>query len=390
MTRHVLLAACFLMVAETAPLPAAGREQAGSDALPAGAARIVVYSDPGGKPVRLDGRIVAGSTPAELDVAPGQHTLQVNAEGYQPLDHTLKVAAGQTVELKFILLETPPQPPDPAELRAQAEKLATGGTTLEMEDEAVVRERDSCLECHPRIPRIQAEGVHRGVSCERCHDAPGVHVADGRVIGAMPVISGQGVPVLCLTCHDQDRKGDPGITVRRIDPAAHLREKEVRPRTACDQCHQVHAPMMWVHQARDMVGLPPLVKTVPLLEEGIADKARSRFNSLAQTFLIFPLASGLIGITAFRDDPNYPSQEVFLSGLALVAGSYLAGKMVYHRKLQEVRAINEEREILNRQAKDFGLRLARARAEYDRRLAAWQDASEGRGQVEIIADSAAP
>lgn len=385
----VLLVAWCVMLGQSLPVLAQEEIPAAPAGPEPGRARLVVDSDPTGLVVVLDGRLDGPITPAILDVPPGQHRLLLDAAGYQPLSHTVQLVEGQVLELKFLMISTPPEPPDPAELRAMAEELMAGSRVDPVQDVVLQKERALCLDCHPLIPGIQEKGVHAAVSCAGCHDDPSTHVQGGKVVGRMTVVDGDGIPVLCMTCHDEKAKARPGLTIRRIDPAKHLRDKNVSPRASCARCHHVHSPMTWVHEARDMVGLPPLVATVPLLDEKLALDARERFNSLGQTFLIFPLASGLIGVTAFKDDPDYPANQVFLSGLVLVAGSFLLGKMAFNRKMQEIRAVNAERTEINNRAKEYKLKLDRARANYNRQVAEWQRASDGRGRVQVVSDSAA-
>ncbi len=354
-------------------------------------ARVVVTSDPTGRSVTLDGRELEPITPVALDLLPGRYSLVVNAEGYQPLSHELVVRAGQQLELGFILLRTPPEPPTPAELRSPDSPDGTGGPdgwpAGAVEDEAVgqavMRINDSCLECHPSIPGIHSRGIHKTISCEECHSPYSDHVNDGKMIAAMQVVRGKDIQVMCLTCHDSSNRQVSQSHIRKVAFNEHLRKLNVRRDHGCDQCHHVHAPMKWMHEAREMVGLPEVMASEPLLNEATAMETPAKYNSYLQTFLVFPLAPGVIGATIFPDTNEFPSSELLYSGLVLVAGSYVLGKVFYARDLAEIKAINTVRTAANLRAQEYNRRVETAMNEHNRAVVLWVEESEGRGRVVV-------
>lgn len=114
---------------------------------------------------------------------------------------------------------------------------------------------DSCLACHPHIKKMHLTGVHRTVSCEFCHGPAADHVADGKKTGTLPVKQGAEIARLCLRCHNQIIRARPKESIRMVSMPDHLTEKRVRPDHTCAQCHNVHAPLMWINMSREMMGL---------------------------------------------------------------------------------------------------------------------------------------
>ena len=129
-----------------------------------------------------------------------------------------------------------------------------------VEDEAnrVVRNmnNESCFDCHPRIKKIHLAGVHKDVLCEVCHGAHGDHVEGETVIGAMPVVRDQEIRPMCLRCHTKIVQALPPETIKLVALPEHMEKRKVRTDHVCNQCHHVHAPLKWVHEAREMMGLP--------------------------------------------------------------------------------------------------------------------------------------
>ncbi|MEA2115947.1 MAG: hypothetical protein U9P36_11285 [Thermodesulfobacteriota bacterium] len=112
----------------------------------------------------------------------------------------------------------------------------------------------SCLVCHPYIRQMHLEGVHNTVSCEFCHGPMADHVKDGKVIADLPKKQGEEIKNLCLRCHNQIIRARPKESIKMISMPQHLEEKHVRIDHNCNQCHNVHAPLMWVNQAKAIVG----------------------------------------------------------------------------------------------------------------------------------------
>ncbi|WP_163340446.1 hypothetical protein [Desulfopila sp. IMCC35008] len=114
---------------------------------------------------------------------------------------------------------------------------------------------DSCFQCHKPVRTIHKSGVHKTVSCEVCHGPYGNHIADGKKIGTMPVKRDQEISQLCLRCHNKVIQARPRKSIRMVGLPEHLEQKQVRMTHTCNQCHMVHDPLMWINQAREMMGL---------------------------------------------------------------------------------------------------------------------------------------
>lgn len=112
----------------------------------------------------------------------------------------------------------------------------------------------SCLACHPYIRQMHLAGVHHTVSCEFCHGPVADHVKDGKVTKKLPKKQGKEIKRLCLRCHNQIIRARPKESIKMISMPRHLEEKHVRIDHNCNQCHNVHAPLMWVNEAKAMVG----------------------------------------------------------------------------------------------------------------------------------------
>lgn len=112
----------------------------------------------------------------------------------------------------------------------------------------------SCLVCHPHIREMHLEGVHKTVSCEFCHGPVADHVKDGKVIAKLPKKEGKEIKKLCLRCHNQIIRARPKESIKMISMPQHLEQKHVRTDHNCNQCHNGHAPLMWVKEARAIVG----------------------------------------------------------------------------------------------------------------------------------------
>jgi hypothetical protein len=115
---------------------------------------------------------------------------------------------------------------------------------------------ESCFDCHPLIRKLHVNGTHKDISCEVCHGAFGDHVKDDAVYAAMPVVRGQEIRPMCLRCHTKVVQAMPPKDLKLVALPTHLEEKKVRTIHVCNQCHHVHAPLKWVHEAREMMGLP--------------------------------------------------------------------------------------------------------------------------------------
>ena len=115
---------------------------------------------------------------------------------------------------------------------------------------------DSCFQCHRPIRTIHREGVHQSVSCEVCHGSYGYHIdAEGKKFGTLPVRRGDEITQLCLRCHNKVIQARPREKIKMIGMPEHLEEKKVMLTHNCSQCHMVHDPLMWIRQAREMMGV---------------------------------------------------------------------------------------------------------------------------------------
>ncbi len=131
------------------------------------------------------------------------------------------------------------------------------GTAIQDEMNRPIRNgtNASCLVCHPYIREMHMEGVHKTVSCEFCHGPVADHVKDGKVIARLPKKQGKEIKRLCLRCHNQIIRARPKESIKMISMPQHLEQKHVRVDHNCNQCHNVHAPLMWVKEARAIVGV---------------------------------------------------------------------------------------------------------------------------------------
>jgi len=114
---------------------------------------------------------------------------------------------------------------------------------------------DSCLSCHPYIKEMHLAGIHKTVSCEFCHGPFADHIENGKKTAALPVKKKEEINALCLRCHNKIIRARPEESIKMIAMPKHLEEKRVRLDHNCDQCHNVHAPLMYVSQAKEIMGV---------------------------------------------------------------------------------------------------------------------------------------
>jgi hypothetical protein len=121
---------------------------------------------------------------------------------------------------------------------------------------------------------------------------------------------------------------------------------------------------------------------IPHRNEAEALAVRQKFNALTETFLVFPMAQGLIGKLAFEEDSTFPADELFYSGIALVTLSSLAGKYFFNKKLDDVNRANQEAEASNATATIRNKEVDRALSNWhEEAVLEWQETTRGRGQV---------
>jgi hypothetical protein len=131
-----------------------------------------------------------------------------------------------------------------------------GAVTEEAHRQARILTNESCFDCHPYIKKIHVDGVHKTVLCEVCHGAYADHVKDDVVYATMPTVRGEDIKPLCVRCHNKIVQAMPPESIKLVAFPEHLEQKKVRTHHICNQCHHVHAPLKWVHEAREMMGLP--------------------------------------------------------------------------------------------------------------------------------------
>lgn len=114
---------------------------------------------------------------------------------------------------------------------------------------------ESCFQCHKPIRKIHKAGVHKTVSCEICHGPYGNHIKDGKKIGTLPVKRDLEINQLCLRCHNKIIQARPRESIKMVGMPEHLQQMKVRIDHTCNQCHMVHDPLLWVKQAKEMMGV---------------------------------------------------------------------------------------------------------------------------------------
>lgn len=130
----------------------------------------------------------------------------------------------------------------------------------DIEDQKLVPVRlgtnDSCFQCHRPVRTIHKAGVHQTVSCEVCHGPYGNHIGENdQKIGTLPVKRGDEITQLCLRCHNKVIQARPREFIKMVGMPEHLEEMKVRMTHNCSQCHMVHDPLLWIKQAREMMGM---------------------------------------------------------------------------------------------------------------------------------------
>jgi len=115
---------------------------------------------------------------------------------------------------------------------------------------------EACFECHPLIRKLHVAGVHKDMLCEVCHGSNADHVRNEKWYAVMPTARDQEIRLQCLGCHNEVVQALPPEAMKMVALPKHLEDRKVRTHHVCNQCHHVHAPLKWVHEAREMMGLP--------------------------------------------------------------------------------------------------------------------------------------
>ena len=114
---------------------------------------------------------------------------------------------------------------------------------------------DSCLRCHPHERELHLKGKHSTISCEFCHGVYADHIKDGKYAGKLPIKRNKEITILCLRCHNKAIQARPHKVIKTVEMPKHLKDKGVRTDHTCNQCHYVHAPLLYINQAKMMLGL---------------------------------------------------------------------------------------------------------------------------------------
>jgi hypothetical protein len=96
---------------------------------------LVISTEPEGAGIVLDGETTGKTTPATIDVGPGDHEVVLNLDGYEPLSKQVTVKKDEKAELKVNFDEEgipAAPPPDPDQL---ADPFAEGGEDEEIEED---------------------------------------------------------------------------------------------------------------------------------------------------------------------------------------------------------------------------------------------------------------
>ncbi|MEZ4654283.1 MAG: hypothetical protein R3E12_12010 [Candidatus Eisenbacteria bacterium] len=104
-------------------------------------------------------------------------------------------------------------------------------------DDAMAREpvfagQVACGECHDDVLEVKSSGAHRGVHCEACHGALGVHANDPDAL-TPELPPGRET---CLRCHHRNLAKPTSFPA--IDPDEHCGDDD------CLDCHEAHRPEM--------------------------------------------------------------------------------------------------------------------------------------------------
>lgn len=69
---------------------------------PAKSGKVMFTSDPQGADIYVDKKFV-GSTPSLIELAPGSHSIRIEAQGRKPWTRVLEVTAGNKVTIQAVL-----------------------------------------------------------------------------------------------------------------------------------------------------------------------------------------------------------------------------------------------------------------------------------------------
>jgi hypothetical protein len=97
-----------------------------------GVQQLMVFYEPKEAAVEIDGKALAGPSPATVELAAGEHTLTAKADGFEPLKRTLTTALAHATEVTVTLeakKETPAVEAKPETTPAPSEAVAATTTS---------------------------------------------------------------------------------------------------------------------------------------------------------------------------------------------------------------------------------------------------------------------
>jgi len=130
-----------------------------------------------------------------------------------------------------------------------------------------------------------------------------------------------------------------------------------------------------------------LEKPIQPLDIRAVDKIKNKYIGMAETFMIFPFAQGLIAKIVLDEDNQTEANILVGSGAILSAGSYILSKILSKRKSNEIKERNVEIDRQNLEIKssnkEIELIVRKANAE---KKVKWKEKSANKGVVEIISE----
>ncbi len=138
----------------------------------AGVQELVVYSDPPGAEVRIDGR-PRGTTPFHIVLPPGTYAVALALEGHEPVTQDVALASNASRTVESVLRPKPPArvaapvPPGPApDLKVAPPKASAVGTQVPAEKPATKRRVYTWIAAGTAVAAIAA-GAYFGIQARR-------------------------------------------------------------------------------------------------------------------------------------------------------------------------------------------------------------------------------
>jgi hypothetical protein len=135
--------------------------------------------------------------------------------------------------------------------------------------------------------------------------------------------------------------------------------------------------------AAESLGLLRLPILKPI-DEKHADRVKAQWTALAEAFAVMPLGQGVVARIALSEDHRTQANALILTGIGLSVGSWIASKILFKRKLRQIRRRNEEIPGENRAAQRHNLEVEQLLAEANASAVdEWLEASMGTGKVTV-------